>query len=263
MAMAPSCDCVRVCVCNEHMIGNGFRDTCVQKAFQTTIPGCEKHQFKAHYVLQDANSNARSLTIAWIDLGNAYGSIPHKLIAYAFNHYRVNSNLVELVCNLYTILTPSVLMPSWSTASFAMEVGVFQGDPLSVSIFNVEINTLVDGLVQRCFKLGYHFSSSNMCLNLLQYADDTCLLARELRSCQRMLNVMEDWLTWSRMQPRPSKCQAVALKSRTNADNRVYGPQLVLGSFLIPFRDVSSAKVAQVVCLWIIGSRLSGPFHHT
>ena len=165
------------------MIGIGFQDTCVQKAFQTKIPGCEKHQFKAHYVLQDANSNARSLTIAWIDLGNAYGSIPHKLIAYALNHYQVNSNLVDLVCNLYTILTPSVLTPSWSTASFAMEVRVFKGDPLSVSIFN----TLVDGLVQRCFKLGCRFFSSNMCLNFLQYADDTCLLARELRSCQRML----------------------------------------------------------------------------
>ena len=97
------------------------------------------------------------------------------------------------------------------------------------------INTLVDPLVQHCFSLGYRFSSSNMCLNLLQYADDTCLLARDPRSCQRMLNVMEKWLTWSWMRAKPSKCQAVALKSRTNADNRVYDPQLVLGSSLIPF----------------------------
>ena len=220
---------------DEHMIGNGLLDTSVQKAFQTKIPGCEEHQFKLHSVLQDANSNARSLTIAWIDLENAYGSVPHKLIAFALNHYQVNPYLVELVCNLYTNLTASVLTPSWATASFAMEVGVFQGDPLSVSIFNVVINTLVDPLVQHCFNLGYRFSSSNMCLNLLQYADDTCLLARDPRSCQRMLNVMEEWLTWSGMRAKPSKCQAVALKSRTNADNRVYDPQLVLGSSLIPF----------------------------
>ena len=31
---------------DEHMIGNGLLDTCVQKAFQTKIPGCKEHQFK-------------------------------------------------------------------------------------------------------------------------------------------------------------------------------------------------------------------------
>lgn len=115
-------------------------------------------------MLQDANSNARSLTLAWTDLENTYESVSY---AFAVNHYRVNPYLAELVYNLYTNLT-SVLTPSWSTASFAIEVGVFQGDPLSVSIFfNVVINTLVTPLVQHCFNLGYRFSS-------FQYADDAC-----------------------------------------------------------------------------------------
>ena len=52
-----------------------------------------------------------------------------------------------------------------------------------------------------------------------------------------MLNVMDEWLTWSGMRAKPSKCQAVALKSCTNADNRVYDPQLGLGSSVIPFLD--------------------------
>ena len=59
------------------MIVNGLLDTHVQKVFQNKIPGCEEHQFKLHSVLQDANPNARSLTIAWIDLENAHGSVPH------------------------------------------------------------------------------------------------------------------------------------------------------------------------------------------
>ena len=206
---------------DEHMIGNGFLDTRVQKAFQSKIPGCEEHQFKLKSVLQDANSNARSLTIAWIDLENAHGSVPHKLIVLALNQYRFNPYLVELVSNLYTNLAASVDKTLWSTATFSMEIGVFQGDPLSVSIFKVVINTLVDPLVQHCLHLGYHFSSSKICLNLLQYADDTCLLAHDPRSCQRMLNIMEEWLSWSGMRAKPSKCQAVALRSCTNADNRV------------------------------------------
>ena len=56
---------------DEHMIGNGLLDISVQKAFQSKIPGCEEHQFKLRSAKQDANSNARSLTITWIDLENA------------------------------------------------------------------------------------------------------------------------------------------------------------------------------------------------
>ena len=134
-------------------------------------------------MLQDANSNGQSLTIAWIDLENAYGSVPHKLITFALNHYQVNPHLVELVCNLYTNLTASVLTPLWPAASFAMEIGVFQGDLLSVSIFNVVINTLVDPLVQHCLHLGYRLSSSDMRLNLLQYADDTCMTLVVVSGC--------------------------------------------------------------------------------
>ena len=98
-------------------------------------------------------------------------------------------------------------------------------------------STLLNPLVQHCLHLGYRFSSSKICLNLLQYADDTCLLAHDPRSCQRILNIMEEWLTWSGMQAKPSKCQAVALRSHTNAQNRVYDPQLVLGPSTIPFLD--------------------------
>ena len=134
----------------------------MQKAFQSKISGCKEHQFKLHSVLQDANLNARSLTITWIDLENAYGSVPHKLIVFALNHYQFNPYLVELVNVLYINLTAPVVTPSWSTASFGMEIGVFQGDLLSVSIFNVVINTLVDPLVRHCLYLGYRFSSSNM-----------------------------------------------------------------------------------------------------
>ena len=220
---------------DKHMIGNGLLDTRVQKAFQSKIPGCEEHQFKLRSAIQDANSNTRSLTIAWIDLENAYGSVPHKLITFSLNHYQVNPYLVDLVSNLYTDLKASVLTPSWSTPSFAMQKGVFQGDPLSVSIFNVVINTLVDPLVHHCLHLGYRFSSSDILLNLLQYADDTCLLARDPRSCQRMLNVLGEWLAWSGMRAKQSKCLTVALKSRTNKDNRVFNPQLTLGSSSIPF----------------------------
>ena len=46
--------------------------------------------------------------------------------------------------------------------------------------------TLVDALTVDS-SLGYTFSQSSRLVNVLQYADDTCLIADGPASCQRML----------------------------------------------------------------------------
>ena len=58
-----------------------------------------------------------------------------------------------------------------------MQIGVYQGDPLSVIIFNMVMNTLVDAISQSHQQLSYSLTRLNHWCNLLQYADDTSLLA--------------------------------------------------------------------------------------
>ena len=58
------------------------------------------------------------------------------------------------------------------------------------------MNTLVDTLKTR-LDLGYTISGSTHQVNLLQYTDDTCLLANSPASCQYLLNIVDDWLQWS------------------------------------------------------------------
>ena len=60
---------------------------------------------------------------------------------------------------------------------------MYQGDPLSVAIFNTVINTLVDTLDTR-LDLGFHISDSRHRVNLLQYADDTCIVVNGPTSAQ-------------------------------------------------------------------------------
>ena len=73
-------------------------------------------------------------------------------------------------------------------------VGVFQGDPLSVSIFNTTINLLLDHIQTVCPDAGYYFSSSVRELPILQYADDTRLIAKNAKKYQQMLQATEVWL---------------------------------------------------------------------
>jgi len=59
---------------------NKFIDTLIQKGCMEKVPGCWEHMSILWAALQDARSKKRSLSSIWLDIANAYGSIPHRLI---------------------------------------------------------------------------------------------------------------------------------------------------------------------------------------
>ena len=85
------------------------------------------------------------------------------------------------------------------------------GGPLSVVIFNSVINTMV-GTIKTKPHLGCHLSKS-LSVNLLQYADDTCLIANSPSSCQQLLIIVDRWLRWSGMKAKVHKFHSLALKA--------------------------------------------------
>ena len=46
------------------------------------IPGCWEHLSMVWHALKEARAQKSNLAIIWLDIANAYGSIPHKLIAF-------------------------------------------------------------------------------------------------------------------------------------------------------------------------------------
>ena len=172
--------------------------------------------------------------MCWLDLANAFGSVHHSLIRFSLEHYHAPSCLVEAVSNLYEGLVGIVRTKEWSTEPFPIEVGVYQGDPLSVIIFN----TLVDTISQSPH-LGYSLSSTTQQCNHLQYADDTSLLANGPAACQALLDCTERWLDWSGMKPKVPKCCSMAVQASTG---RVYDPQLSLCGQTIPFIGSSTFR---------------------
>ncbi len=99
----------------------------------------------------------------------------------------------ERINAFYSGLQAKVVTAEWETPMFPLEIGAYQGDPLSVVIFNTVMNTLVDTLQSRA-DLGYHLSNASHQANVLQYADDTCLVANSPASCQHLLNLTSRWL---------------------------------------------------------------------
>ena len=139
--------------------------------------------------------------------------------------------MIRLVSNLYDGLTAVISTDKWTTAPIHLQLGVYQGDPLSVIILNIVMNTLVDSITQRCAHLCYSLNSVSGRINLLQYGDNTSLIG-DGPSCQHLLSLTELWLSWSGMQANVPKCVGVAIKASTG---RAYNPNHTLSDKPIPY----------------------------
>ena len=122
---------------------------------------------------------------ALLDLANSYGSVHHSLIDFPLHHYHT-PHFCNVVASLYSGLPARVSTDAWTSPSFPRNIGVYQGDPLSGIIFNAVINTLVDTLNLKK-DLGYSLSPSHQ-VNLLQYADDTCIIASSPAAAESLLD---------------------------------------------------------------------------
>lgn len=164
------------------MLQNGYMDTNVQKAFVNGLPGCTEHHCKLGEVIKEATVKHKSLNVCWLDLANAYGSVSHALIQFALHHYNVPVQFANTISGLYSGLSATITSAKWATPFVSMQTGVYQGDPLSVVIFNTIMCTLVDAF-KPLQHLGYNLSGTKLGIHLLQYADDTCLVANGPSSC--------------------------------------------------------------------------------
>ena len=52
--------------------------------------------------LKEAKSKILSLATIWLDIANAYGSIPHKLIIFALHRYGVSPKWIHLTETYYS-----------------------------------------------------------------------------------------------------------------------------------------------------------------
>ena len=61
------------------------------------VPGCWEHMSLVWDELKTAKSNKTSITAVWLDIANAYGSIPHQLIFYSLKRYGINPTWIDLL----------------------------------------------------------------------------------------------------------------------------------------------------------------------
>ena len=84
--------------CYSHLVTkNKLINTSIQKGCMENIPGCWEHISMVWDALKEARLNKKDLVSIWLDIANAYGSIPHKLIFFALKRYGIPQKWIRLV----------------------------------------------------------------------------------------------------------------------------------------------------------------------
>jgi len=164
--------------------------------------GCYEHNFVLQEILTHAKRTRRQAVVAWLDLSNAFGSIPHAAIRRALVRSAVPRGLIAIWDSMYDGCTTRVRTAEGHTAPIPIRSGVRQGCPLSPIIFNLAIDSVVRAAAES--DDGYPLHGSTW--SALAYADDIALLAQTPEGMERVLASVEAEAASVGLRFNPAKC---------------------------------------------------------
>jgi hypothetical protein len=170
------------------------------------------------------------------------------LIDHVLTRYHIPDNVKNYINSLYSGIDGSVMGPKWKSERFKFKRGVFQGDPLSPTIFICVFNPLLEYLLSEK-RHGYKLNK-NIRIISTPFTDDFNVITTNVHTHQRILYKVENFAKSMNLILEPNKCKSLSIKSGSSAtiefslsDQKIGSimdsPEKFLGS-LITFRGKQS-----------------------
>ena len=195
----------------DYLISNSYINPAVQKAFIKNINGTIEHNQLLQELMSHARRNHKTLHITFFDLKDAFGSISHEMIDHVLTRYHMPDNIKQYINNLYSNINGSVMGPNWKSERFAFNRGVFQGDPLSPTIFITVFNPLLEYILSEK-KHGYYLDKDTPVIST-PFADDFNIITSNSRTHQRILKNVESYAKSMNLILEPTKCKSLTISA--------------------------------------------------
>ena len=176
-------------------------DESVQKAGVPRIPGCIEHAFTIWGAIQEAKKTKGSLNVVWLDLANAYGSVPHELLMKSMDFFYIPEEVQIIMKEYYDNGRMRFSTEDFTTEWHRLETGIAAGCNISVIWFILETEILLRSA-------DYYEETAKMRSPKKAFMDDVTLLTRDVDIMQSVLTRLDELITWSRM-------KFIAKKSRS------------------------------------------------
>ena len=120
----------------EFLLKNEYIDTAIQKAGVPGFSGCLKHNSVITELIREAKEDKGNLAKVWLDLANAYGSVPHRLIERAMVQYHIPNKIQDIILRYYSNI-------NFTKKYQRLEKGIVTGCTVSVILFVMAINLII------------------------------------------------------------------------------------------------------------------------
>lgn len=132
------------------LLRSKYIDTSVQKGGRPGVPGCLEHRGVVTQLIREEKEGRGDLTVLWLDLTNAYGSIPHKLVEVALEKHHVAQKVRSRILDYYSKFILRVSSDQLTSDWHQLEVGINTDYTISVTLFALAMHMLAKGTETEC-----------------------------------------------------------------------------------------------------------------
>ncbi|GFO45642.1 reverse transcriptase [Plakobranchus ocellatus] len=115
----------------KHLTENGYIKTSVQKGGIPGVSGCLELATMIWEAIHRAKSEKLNLDVVWLDLANAYGSVPHEMIQLALRMYHVPEVIQVMLDDYFSGFSMRFSTNNYTTNWINLEVGIAMGWTIS------------------------------------------------------------------------------------------------------------------------------------
>lgn len=211
-----------------YLLHNNYIDTNCQKAGVPGFPGCVEHSTMIWDQIQRAKRDKTDLHVIWLDLANAYGSVPHQLITYAMEFFHMPTCIRNMTACYFNNLQMCFSTQDFTTGWQRLEVGIAMGCAISPILFVAAFEIILIGARQMAG--GIKLPSGQRLPPLRSYMDDVTTLLQTAPCTSRLLKRIDELMSWARMKVKPSKSRSLSLRRGVRNDSTTF----VIGGEKIP-----------------------------
>ena len=197
---------------------NKLIDTSIQKAGIPGFSGCLEHTSMIWHQIQCAKKEGRDLHVLFLDLANAFGSVPHSLIWTAFDFFHVPKSITDLVRNYFQDLQFCITTAEYSTSWQLLEVGIMAGCTISPLAFTMAMEVIIQA--SKWVVGGVRLETGQRLPPIRAYMDDMTTLTSTIPCTKRLLGKLHTNITWARMKFKPSKSRSISIIKGKVVDQR-------------------------------------------
>ena len=204
--------------------------------------GCFEH---VHVLtsLRELSAPSKPVHLGFLDLADAFSSVPHGLIFDTLSARGVSAECVQVLRSLYQDCRTHVRNARGESTTVPIQSGVRQGCPASPILFALAI----EPLLRTPFPVGSGVEVGGEEAHILAYADDLVVIASSPEALQSKLDCLVArasllglsfnpakcaFLSWGRASPNPARVDGIPIKTIVGGDfYRYLGTPIGLSSW--------------------------------